>query len=54
MPGGHLQPVNVSSSAAIGGGHSGPTNELSLNSRSGHSSPHGTSDVNTLAPSQRE
>jgi hypothetical protein len=53
-PGGHLHPVNVPSSTAVGGGHSGPTNELSPDSWFGHSSPHETGNVNASAPSQRE
>jgi hypothetical protein len=53
-PGGHLHPMNVPSSAAVGGSHIGPTNELSPGSWSGHSSPHEIGDVNALAPSQRE
>ena len=53
-PGGYLHLVNVPSFAVVNGGYSGPTNELSLDSWSGHSSPHDTSDVNTLASSQRE
>jgi hypothetical protein len=51
---GHLHLVNVPSSAVVGGGHSGPTNELSPDSWSGHSSPHETGDVSASAPSQRK
>jgi hypothetical protein len=50
-PGGHLYPVNVPSSVAVGGGYSGPTNELSPNSWSGHYSLHETGDVNASVPS---
>jgi hypothetical protein len=53
-PGGHLHPTNVPSSAAVGGGNTGPTNELSPDAWSGHSSPHEIGDVNASAPSQRE
>jgi hypothetical protein len=53
-PGGHLHLVNVPSSIVVGGGHSGPTNELSPDSWSSHSSPHETGDINASAPSQRE
>ena len=52
--GGHLHWANVASSIAVGGGNIGPTYELSPNAWSGHSSPHETSDVNTLVPSQHE
>jgi hypothetical protein len=52
--GGHLHPVNVPSSAAVEGGYSGLTNELSPDSWSSHSSPHETGNVNASAPSQRE
>jgi hypothetical protein len=53
-PGSHLHPANLASSTAVGGGNTGPINELSLNSWSGHSSLHKTSDVNASAPSQFE
>jgi hypothetical protein len=52
--GGHLHPANVASSATVGGGNIGPTNELSPDSWSGHSSPRETGDVNASTPSQRE
>jgi hypothetical protein len=54
VPGGHLHPANVASSAVVGGGNTSPTNELSLDAWSSHSSPHEIGDVNALAPSQRE
>jgi hypothetical protein len=53
-PGGHVHPATVASSATVGGGNTGPTNELSPDSWSGHSFPHETGDVNASAPSQRE
>jgi hypothetical protein len=53
-PGSHLHPTNLASSAAVGGGNTGPTNELFPDSWSGHSSPHETGDVNASAPSQLE
>jgi hypothetical protein len=53
-PGSHLHPANLASSAAVGGGNIGPTNELSPDSWSSHSSPHETGDVNASAPSQLE
>jgi hypothetical protein len=49
-----VHPAIVASSATVGGGNTGPTNEVSPDSWSGHSSPHETGDVNALAPSQRE
>jgi hypothetical protein len=44
----------VPSSAAVGGGNTGPTNELSLDSWSSHSSPHEIGNVNASALPQRE
>jgi hypothetical protein len=49
-----LHPAIVPSSAAVEGGNTGPTNELSPDSWSGHSSPHEISDVNASTPPQRE
>jgi hypothetical protein len=53
-PSGHLHLANVPSSAAVGGGNTGLTNELSPDAWSGHSSPHEIGDVNASTPSQRE
>jgi hypothetical protein len=44
----------VPSSAAVRGGNTGPTNELSLDSWSSHSSPHEIGNVNASALPQRE
>jgi hypothetical protein len=54
VPGGHLHPVNVPSSAVVAGGNIGPTNELSPDAWSGHSSPHEIGDVNASGTPQRE
>jgi hypothetical protein len=53
-PDGQLHPANMPSSAAIGGGSTGPTNELSLDAWSGHSSPHEIGNVNASTTPQRE
>jgi hypothetical protein len=53
-PNGQLHPANVPSSAAVAGGSTSPTNELSPDAWSGHSSPHEIGDVNASATSQRE
>ena len=44
----------MSSSVAVGGGNTGPTNELSPNAWSGHSFPHEIGDDNASAPFHRE
>jgi hypothetical protein len=53
-PGGHLHPANVPSSIAVTGGNTGPTNELSPDAWSGHSSPHEIGDVNASSIPQHE
>jgi hypothetical protein len=53
-PSGQLDPAIVPSSAAVGGGNTGPTNELSPDSWSGHSSLHEIGDINASALPQRE
>jgi hypothetical protein len=53
-PGGHLHLANVPSSTAVTGGNTGPTNELSPDAWSGHSSPHEIGDVNASGTPQRE
>ena len=49
-----MHPLNVPSSTVVGGGHSGPTNELSPESWTSHSFLHETGHINTSAPSQHE
>jgi hypothetical protein len=49
-PSGQLHPAIGTSSAAVGSGNIGPTNELSPDSWSGHSFPHEIGDVNASAP----
>jgi hypothetical protein len=46
--------VNVPSSTAVAGGNTGPTNELSPDAWSGHSSPHEIGDVNASSTPQLE
>ena len=46
--------ANVASSIVVGGGNTGPTNELSPDAWSSHSFLHGTSNVNASTPSQHE
>jgi hypothetical protein len=54
VPGGHLHLANVPSSAAVVGGNTGPTNELSPDAWSGQSSPHEIGDGNASGAPQRE
>jgi hypothetical protein len=52
--GDQLHPAMVPTTTAVGGGNIGPTNALSLDAWSGHSSPHDIGDGTASAPPQRE
>ena len=53
-PGGHLYSTNMASSAMVGGGNTGLTNELSSDAFTSHSSPHEIGNINASAPFQHE